>query len=83
MPKQPRKPTTNAERAAQFDIAAHQKEIDRLLRENAKLKAQQFTLQRELAMRPSYSEAQEPELDAEALRAEWLRIKRGVTPTAS
>ena len=44
------------EREAQFDIAAHQKEIDRLLRENAKLKAQQFTMERELLLRPPYDE---------------------------
>jgi cell division protein FtsB len=41
-------------RQAQFDIAAHKKEIDRLLRENAKLKAKNLTLERELLLRPPF-----------------------------
>ena len=52
-----RKTTRNQkDREAQFDIAAHKRELDRLLRENAKLKAQNLTLERELLLRPPYSE---------------------------
>ena len=50
-----RNPTLK-QRSAQFNIAAHKKEIDRLLRENAKLKAKNLTLERELELRPPYGE---------------------------
>ena len=56
MPKQPRTPTAHPAREAQFDILAHKKEMDRLLRENAKLKAKNFTLECELELRPPYAE---------------------------
>ena len=49
-------PRNQKDREAHFDIAAHKREIDRLLRENAKLKAQNLTLERELLMRPPYEE---------------------------
>ena len=67
MPKQPRKPLTNSARAAQFDALAHQREIDRLLRENAQLKAENFTLKRELTMRPPYSDSKPTGLSIEAI----------------
>jgi hypothetical protein len=52
MPQKPRRKTPRQKRDVHFDILAHSKEIDRLLRENAKLKAQKLILERELALRP-------------------------------
>jgi cell division protein FtsB len=54
-------------RQAQFDIAAHTKEIDRLLRENAKVKAKNLTLERELLLRPPFSERREDVPTVEAI----------------
>lgn len=68
MTKKTRSKPPLPEREAQFDIAAHQNEIDRLLRENAKLKAKNLTLERELLIRPPYSE-REPSLNIEAFNA--------------
>ena len=77
-----RKTTRNQkDREAQFDIAAHKRELDRLLRENAKLKAQKLTLERELALRPPYSEP-DPSLSQASVLAAFRALQAPVEQQA-
>jgi cell division protein FtsB len=71
-------------RRAQLDIAAHKREIDRLLRENATLKAKNLTLERELLLRPPYSppHPRDKRLSVEALN-KWAKRLEKKCPNAA
>ena len=75
MTKKSRTNAPSADREAQFDIAAHKKELDRLLRENAKLKAQKLTLERELELRPPMDFADHGRVDVEAFKAKLEKVR--------
>jgi hypothetical protein len=82
MPKRKIHKVTLKQHEAQFDIIAHKKEIDRLLRENAKLKAQKLTLERELELRPPYG-AEPPESESlKRFREHLKKLKTNPPNTA-
>lgn len=76
MSKKPRSKPPLRNREAEFDIAAYKKEMDRLLRENAKLKAQKLTLERELSLRPPMEFSDAAPVDIEAYKAKLDQVRQ-------